>query len=174
MKREIYLVNAKVVDASGAYNDVSGYPISFDSHHNNDNIEKAEAKAYASYYSACSSGETARSNGRPLTIVTLTQMSTGMQIEGKRIGAMPEWPDPTYAVTVTNGTGSGSYVAGVTVSIVADEPEQGKSFAGWTGSNVQYVTGDASTAEMSFLMPAEAVELEATYEDIPEEEGSEE
>ena len=94
MKREIYLVNAKVVDASGAYNDVSGYPISFDSHQNNDNIEKAEAKAYASYYSACSAGETARSNGRPLTVVTLTQMSTGMQIEGKRIGKMPELPDP--------------------------------------------------------------------------------
>lgn len=103
MKREIYIVNAKVVDASGGYNDVSGYPISFDSHHNNDSIENTEAKAYASYYSACSAGETARSNGRPLTVVTLTQMSTGMQIEGKRIGAMPELPDPEPEPKEDNG-----------------------------------------------------------------------
>lgn len=173
MKREIYVVNAKVVDASGGYSDVTGYPASFDSRHNNNNIEVTEAKAYASYYDACSKGSTAKANGRPLTVVTLMKLSTGTQIEGTRIGEMPELPDPTYAVTVTNGTGSGSYVAGATVNIVADEPEHGKAFAGWTGSNVQYVTGDASTAEASFLMPAEAVTLEATYEDIPEEEGSE-
>ena len=94
MKREIYEVNAKVVDASGAYNNVTGYPVSFDSHTLGDDLEKAEARAYASFYSACSAGETARSNGRPLTVVTLMQMSTGMQIEGKRIGKMPELPDP--------------------------------------------------------------------------------
>ena len=47
MKREIYVVNAKVVDASGGYNDVSGYPASFDSHTNSDDLEKTEAKAYA-------------------------------------------------------------------------------------------------------------------------------
>ena len=96
MKREIYLVNAKVVDASGGYNDVSGYPISFDSHTNNDNLEKTEAKAYASYYSACSAGETARANGRPLTVVTLTRISTGTMIESTRIGNMPDLPDPEH------------------------------------------------------------------------------
>ena len=94
MKREIYFVNAKVVDASGAYNDIPGYPISFDSHQNNDDIDKAEAKAYASYHSACSAGNTAKASGRPLTIVTLTRVSDGMQIESTAIGKMPEWPDP--------------------------------------------------------------------------------
>ena len=94
MLREIYVVNAKVVDAAGAYNDIQGYPISFDSHQNNDDIDKAEAKAYASYHSACSAGNTAKANGRPLTIVTLTRISDGVQIEGTAIGKMPEWPDP--------------------------------------------------------------------------------
>ena len=94
MKREIYMVNAKAVDASGGYNDLSGYPATFDSRTNNNDLEKTNAKAYASYYSACSAGQTARANGRPLTIVTLTQVSTGMQIEGTAIGAMPELPDP--------------------------------------------------------------------------------
>lgn len=94
MKREIYEVIAKAVDASGGYNNLSGYPATFDSHQNNDNVEKTEAKAYASFYSACSAGETARSNGRPLTVVALIQISTGIQIEGRRIGKMPELPDP--------------------------------------------------------------------------------
>lgn len=171
MKREIYLVNAKVVDASGAYNDANGYPISFDSHQNSDNIEKTEAKAYASYYSACSAGETARSNGRPLTVVTLTQMSTGMQIEGKRIGKMPELPDPTYAVTVTNGTGSGSYVEGATVTISADNPIEGTVFGGWNGTaGLTFISGSAETMDASFLMPATAVAVEATYQEAPAEE----
>jgi len=94
MKREIYLVTAKAVDASGGFNDLTGYPAVFDSHQNNDDLTKTEAKAYASFFSACSAGETARSNGRPLTVVALLQISTGMQIEGRRIGAMPELPDP--------------------------------------------------------------------------------
>lgn len=94
MKREIYEVVAKVVDATGAYNNLPGYPVSFDSHQNYDDINRTEAKAYASFFSACSQGETARSNGRPLTVVSLIQMSTGMEIEGRRIGAMPELPDP--------------------------------------------------------------------------------
>ena len=40
MKREIYEVYAKVVDANGAYNTLSGYPKVFDSHQNNDDLEK--------------------------------------------------------------------------------------------------------------------------------------
>ena len=94
MKREIYEVVAKVVDASGGYNNLSGYPKYFDSHQNNDDLVKAEAKAYAAFYSACSEGETARSNGRPLTIVSLIKVNNGMQIEGRKIGEMPELPDP--------------------------------------------------------------------------------
>ena len=94
MKREIYEVNAKVVDAANAYNNLPGYPISFDSHQNSDDLVKTEAKAYASFYSACSAGETARASGRPLTIVTLTSINSGVQIAGKRIGQMPELPDP--------------------------------------------------------------------------------
>ena len=103
MKREIYEVNAKVVDASGAYNNVTGYPVSFDSHTLGDDCDKANARAYASYYSACSAGETARSNGRPLTIVTLTSINSGVQIEGKRIGQMPELPDPVVEEPVEGG-----------------------------------------------------------------------
>jgi hypothetical protein len=94
MKREIYEVTAKVVDASGAYNNLTGYPASFDSHTLNDSTDKAEDRAYASYYSACSAGRTAKSNGRPLTIVSLVRISDGKQIEKTSICKMPELPDP--------------------------------------------------------------------------------
>lgn len=94
MKREIYEVNAKVVDAAGSYNNLTGYPKSFDSHQNEDNLDKARNKACASYSDACSAGYTAATSGRPLTIVTLTRISDGMQLEKVQIGKMPTLPDP--------------------------------------------------------------------------------
>lgn len=94
MKREIYEVVAKVVDAAGAYNNLTGYPQSFDSHHNNDDLDKTRNKAYAAFDAAGSSGYTAAANGRPLTIVSLVRVSDGLQIKKKCIGAMPELPDP--------------------------------------------------------------------------------
>ena len=94
MKREIYEVSAKAVDASGGYNNLSGYPISFDSHQNSDSIDKARNKAYASYNDACSAGYTAANSGRPLTVVTLTRISDGVQMEKTSIGKIPELPDP--------------------------------------------------------------------------------
>ena len=50
MKREIYEVYAKVIDANGAYNTLSGYPKVYDSHQNDDDCEKARSKAYAEYH----------------------------------------------------------------------------------------------------------------------------
>ena len=94
MKREIYEVIAKVVDASGAYNNLTGYPKSFDSHQNEDNLDKAMNKAYAAYNDASSAGYTAANSGRPLTIAMLVRVSDGMALEKIRIGKMPELPDP--------------------------------------------------------------------------------
>ena len=94
MKREIYEVSAKVVDASGAYNNLSGYPQSFDSHQNNDDLDKARNKAYAAFDAAGSAGYTAAASGRPLTIVSIVRISDGLQLDKKCIGAMPELPDP--------------------------------------------------------------------------------
>ena len=94
MKREIYEVNAKVVDASNGYNNLTGYPKTFDSHQNNDDLTKAMNKAYASYNEAASAGYTAANNGRPLTIVILTRISDGVTLEKARIGSMPDLPDP--------------------------------------------------------------------------------
>ena len=75
---------------------------------------------------------------------------------------------PTYTATVENGTGSGDYEAGDTVSIKADAPAEGKQFLKWTGADgLTFTTGSADSAEAAFTMPEKAVTLTATYEDIP-------
>ena len=103
MRREIYEVTAKAVDASGGYNNLSGYPQSFDSHQNDDIVDKARNKAYASYNNACSAGYTAANSGRPLTVVSLIRISDGMQLEKAQIGKMPELPDPEPNEPEQNG-----------------------------------------------------------------------
>ena len=73
-----------------------------------------------------------------------------------------------YAVTVNSGSGSGDYAEGVSVTIVANAPESGKQFKGWTGADgLTFTSGNATTANATFTMPAKDVTVIATYEDIP-------
>lgn len=77
-------------------------------------------------------------------------------------------PATTYAVTVNNGTGSGEFAEGDSVTITADEPEEGKQFKEWTGvDGLTFTSGSATTATATFTMPANAVTVTATYEEIP-------
>jgi uncharacterized repeat protein (TIGR02543 family) len=75
----------------------------------------------------------------------------------------------TYTVTMANGgagaTGSGSYAAGATVNISAGAPSAGKQFKNWTSEGV--TLADASSANTSFSMPANAVTVTANWEPIP-------
>jgi uncharacterized repeat protein (TIGR02543 family) len=68
-------------------------------------------------------------------------------------------PPQTYAVTVTGGTGGGSFAAGDKVSITADTLS-GKIFDSWTGG-VDFA--DESSPTTTFVMPANAVTVTATY-----------
>lgn len=57
-----------------------------------------------------------------------------VQVGESPITLTPVWVDasvPTFKVSVENGTGSGSYVAGDTVKLIADAPEEGKMFYKW-------------------------------------------
>ena len=72
---------------------------------------------------------------------------------------------PTYTLTVENGTGSGNYAAGASVTITANDPETGKVFKEWTGTDgLTFTSGSATTATATFTMPAQAVTVTATYE----------
>lgn len=74
---------------------------------------------------------------------------------------------PVYTLTVENGSGSGSYVAGAQVPIIANEPASTQQFNKWTTENdsVKFIS---STVAATFItMPAENVTVTATYEARP-------
>lgn len=72
-----------------------------------------------------------------------------------------------YTVTVTNGTGGGSYAAAAAVSIQANAPESGKRFIGWQGlSGLTITSGSNTTQSVTFTMPARDVQATALYENI--------
>ncbi len=77
-------------------------------------------------------------------------------------------PATAYLLTVENGTGGGSYAAGIPVSITANPPAQGKIFDKWITSNGGSFD-NAASASTTFIMPSGAVTVTATYKDAPVE-----
>ena len=72
-----------------------------------------------------------------------------------------QWaPIPTYALAVTDGTGSGNYPSGNVVAIVATVPT-GYSFSNWSGD----ISGvdDVNSASTTVTMPASAVNITANF-----------
>jgi len=74
----------------------------------------------------------------------------------------PAYPSgTTYALTVTNGSGSGEYEPGTVVDVSADAPATGKIFAMWIG-DVTYVA-DRYQAVTTVTMPGWDAAVTATY-----------
>ena len=71
---------------------------------------------------------------------------------------------PVYSVTVTGGTGSGSFPAGTPVTISATVPS-GKTFDHWTVSGA--TPASTTSATTTFVMPATAVTATAVFRDAP-------
>jgi hypothetical protein len=73
------------------------------------------------------------------------------------------YKDITHTLTVTGGTGGGSYTNGRQVSISANTPAIGKAFGQWIG-DTQYVNNVTYTNAL-VTMSTNAVSLTATYVD---------
>ena len=71
-----------------------------------------------------------------------------------------------YALTVNNGSGSGSYAEGTQTNITANPAPSGKLFDQWTGDTQYIVSGDVTSTTVTVSMPAQAVTLTASYKDI--------
>ncbi|MDR1067757.1 MAG: leucine-rich repeat protein, partial [Clostridiales Family XIII bacterium] len=71
-----------------------------------------------------------------------------------------------HALTVTNGTGDGSYASGKEIAISALPALSGKVFDKWTTSNGGSFAS-ATSADTTFTMPDNAVTVTATYKDAP-------
>ena len=75
-------------------------------------------------------------------------------------------PPTYYTLTVSGGTGSGSYTSGATVSISADTPASGKEFSHWSSSGGGSFS-DSSSSSTTFTMPSSSVTVTANYKDKP-------
>lgn len=73
---------------------------------------------------------------------------------------------PTYALTVVNGTGTGSYIAGTKVLITAVAPDNDEQFVRWTGDTL-YVA-DTDTFTTFVLMPESNIRVVADFEVVRE------
>jgi mono/diheme cytochrome c family protein len=98
----------------------------------------------------------------PATINTL-QTATVKATDGILSASATITLDPTlYTLTVTNGSGSGSYTAGTIVSVAANTPNSGQMFSAWLGP-----VASASSPSTTVTMPAAALSITATYVATP-------
>lgn len=87
MRREIYEVYAKVVDANCNYNTLSGYPKTFDSRNYNDDLNKALMRAQAEYHETL--GAMYKREDRQLQTVLLLS-ADGVVLASASIGEIAE------------------------------------------------------------------------------------
>lgn len=92
MRREIYEVQAKIVDANGTYNSLADYPKLFDSKNYGNDIDKTLQRARGSWHAALDA--MALVDTRQVQEAYIIRVSDGLQIELERIGKLAELPDP--------------------------------------------------------------------------------
>lgn len=100
--------------------------------------------------------------------INTTQNPTTFTMPGeivKVVAWFQRAPEPTkYTVTVTNGTGSGQYAPGETVTITAnDRSGQGLAFLQWAVNAGGVTLGSTTTSTTTFTMPERNVEVAAQY-----------
>lgn len=93
MAREIFIVEAHIVDANGTFNYLSGYPKTFDSRNYNGDIEKTRRRAEGDMSEVW--GAMCKVDTRMIQTVTLSLVD-GYQIEKRSMGAFPveQTPEP--------------------------------------------------------------------------------
>lgn len=64
-----------------------------------------------------------------------------------------EYDQNQHQVTINGGSGSGSYLVGETVTLVADEAGTGKEFTGWEVEEGAVSIQNANKQKASFEMP---------------------
>lgn len=85
MARQIYIVNAFIVDANGTFNNLSGYPKTFDSANYSGDTEKARRRAEGDMSETW--GAMCKVDTRKVQTVTLGTVD-GFQLERKTSGSL--------------------------------------------------------------------------------------
>ena len=91
MTRQIFIVDAHIVDANGNFNYLSGYPKTFDSRSYNNDIDKAQIRAIGDASEAF--GAMCKVDIRQLqTVVVMT--ADGFVVDKRTIGKIADIPEP--------------------------------------------------------------------------------
>lgn len=97
-----------------------------------------------------------RGDAAPTSLEGFIGSTDGIMLDGRM----------RYAATVVNGTGSGIYVEGDSVSITAGTAPEGMVFDHWESSEPDWITfQDAYSPATAFSMRAIVVTITATYKD---------
>lgn len=91
MVRNIFEVYAKIIDANGSYNTLSGYPKIFDSRNYNNDVDKTLQRAKGEFHDTF--GAMCKRDDRKMQMVLL-MTAIGQIIDREFIGTIPEEPDP--------------------------------------------------------------------------------
>ena len=92
MTRQIFIVDAHIVDANGTFNYITGYPKTFDSRSYNNDIDKTQIRAIGDASDVF--GDMCKVDTRQLqTVVVMT--ADGFVVEKRSIGKIADVPEPT-------------------------------------------------------------------------------
>ena len=91
MQRQIFKVDAFIVDANGTFNVLSGYPKLFDSKNYSNDIDKAKGRAEGEFSDTW--GSMCKVDTRQVQTCVLSNVS-GHVIELKTMGELTPLPDP--------------------------------------------------------------------------------
>ena len=92
MIQDIFVVHAQIVDANGAFNELSGYPKAFKSVSYDNDIDKAHNRALGDWHEVM--GAFAKRDDRQLQSAFVVRLSDGNFIANGQYGALPDIPNP--------------------------------------------------------------------------------
>lgn len=90
MKRNIFIVDAQIVDANGTFSKLNGYPKTFDSKNYGNDIDKALLRARGEFHEVL--GAMCKVDTRQLQ-TALVMSADGFILERESIGAIADVPD---------------------------------------------------------------------------------
>ena len=102
------------------------------------------------------------------TVIKAMAVKSGMQDSSVETFTYTiQLPVSKYDVTVINGSGSGQYAQGETVTIIASAAPSGQQFKEWEIVSGNIALASSTSETTSFTMQAEEVSVKAIYEAVP-------
>ena len=89
-KRQIFVTTAQIVDSTGAFSTLDGYPKTFDSRNYNNDIDKAQNRALGEYHEVL--GAFYKRDDRQLQ-TAICMAASGLVLASQSIGQIADVPD---------------------------------------------------------------------------------